>query len=111
MQTFDSDRITDSEHETEGQTAMFQGSIGVLERLLECAEIEACRDLWLAVLGQAIKDARGIRTYHGIVKEAREWFESENEGPGSFLWICRVLCLDPEAVKSTVEKEYYYEAA
>ena len=79
--------------------------------LAKSAENEACQDLWQAVLEQAVKDARGTRRYHRIVKEAREWFRSEDENPGSFLWVCRILRLDPEAVRGAVEKEYYYGAA
>jgi len=111
MKSFDSVTNTNYRQRHEGQAAMLSGSIGCIDPLAKSVEIEACKDLWLAVLEQAMKDARGTRTYHTIVKEAREWFKSEDEGPGSFLWVCRILCLDPEAIRSTVEKEYYYEAA
>ena len=111
MKSFDSVAITNNDYRMEAQTAMLQGSIGCIDQLIESVEIDACKDLWLAVLEQAIKDARGTRIYYSVVEEARDWFKSENEDPGSFLWICRLLGLDPEAVKNTVEKEYYYEAA
>jgi hypothetical protein len=90
---------------------MLQGPIGCIEHPVQSVEIEACRNLWLAVLEQAVKDARGARRYHSIVKEAREWFKNEDEDPGSFLWVCRILRLDPEAVRGAVEREHYYEAA
>ena len=102
---------TTQDHDLEAQAALVGEHIDCIEQLIEDAEIEACKDLWLAVLEQAIKDARGTRIYYSVVEEARDWFKSENEDPGSFLWICRLLGLDPEAVKNTVEKEYYYEAA
>jgi len=111
MKSFDSVAITNNDYRTEAQTAMLQGSIGCIDQLMESVEMDACKDLWLAVLEQAVKDARGTRTYHSIMREAREWFRSENEDPGSFLWICQLLGLDPEAVRGTVAKEYYCEAA
>jgi hypothetical protein len=86
-------------------------SIGCINPLVEGGEIEACKDLWLAVLEQAVKDARGTRRYHSIVEEARDWFRSEDEDPGSFLWVCRILFLDPEAVRAAVERDCYSEAA
>jgi hypothetical protein len=45
------------------------------------------RELWSAVLGQAIEDLTDSRAgTEGY--SARLWFESDNHEPGSFLWIC-----------------------
>ena len=65
----------------------------------------SCRRLWAAVLEQAIKDARGGRTYHIITEEARTWFRSQNEDVGSFIWICRTLDLDPSYVRGKVKQQ------
>ena len=68
-------------------------------------ETRSCRRLWAAVLEQAIKDARGGRTYHIITEEARTWFRSQNEDVGSFIWICRTLDLDPSYVRGKVNQQ------
>ncbi len=63
---------------------------------------DACKELWVAVLGQAIKDTRGDTTGHRghhrpILREAaRAWFGSENREVGSFLWICEILECNPK---------------
>jgi len=111
MKSIHSVPITNQDRHPQAQEAITGGQIERIAWLAKSAENEACEDLWQAVLEQAVKDARGTRRYHSIVKEAREWFRSENEEPGSFLWVCRILRLDPEAVRGAVEKEYYYEAA
>ena len=111
MESIHSVPTTNQDRNPEAQEAIVGGQIDRIARLAKSAENEACKDLWLAVLEQAVKDARGTRRYHRIVKEAREWFRSEDEDPGSFLWVCRILCLDPEAVRGAVEREHYYEAA
>jgi hypothetical protein len=61
------------------------------------------RRLWAAVLEQAVKDARGGRTYHIITEEAQAWFHSKKEGVGSFIWVCRILDLDPSYVREKVD--------
>ncbi len=63
------------------------------------------RRLWAAVLEQAVKDARGGRTYHIITEEARAWFRSKKEGMGSFIWVCRILDLDPGYVRRKVDQQ------
>ena len=63
------------------------------------------RRLWAAVLEQAVKDARGGRTYHIITEEARAWFRSKNENVGSFIWVCRILDLDPCYVRAKVDQQ------
>jgi hypothetical protein len=58
---------------------------------------ETCKRLWIAVLKQAIKDARG--NYHRNREKALSWFNSENQGTGSFLWICNILSLNPNVTR------------
>ena len=111
MQSFESVTNTNHGQRNEGQAAKLAGPIGRVDPLAESVEIEACKDLWLAVLEQAVKDARGTRRYYSIVEEAREWFRSEDENPGSFLWVCRILFLDPAAIRDAVERDYCSEAA
>jgi hypothetical protein len=53
------------------------------------------RELWSAVLGQAIEDLRDTKTGY----RTRLWFASDNYGPGSFLWICDSLELDALSVR------------
>lgn len=65
---------------------------------------EACKKLWIAVLEQAIKDAQfELAAYKAhvinIFKEsALEWFHSEEQGIGSFLWICALLHIEPTSI-------------
>jgi hypothetical protein len=67
----------------------------------------ACRRLWAAVLEQAIKDARDetskpLRFERPDGQSAQHWFGSENDGIGSFLWICEMLDLEPRFVRTLV---------
>ena len=61
---------------------------------------EAYRNLWIAVLKQAIKD----------MERSRPWFEDGNKETGSFQWICSVLDLNPRSIKRLIiykgEKEF-----
>ena len=66
--------------------------------------------IWEAVLTSAMSDLNGpseqeIRDYIFCVKEdARQWFNSDSEETGSFLWVCFTLGLDPSAVRRRVEE-------
>jgi hypothetical protein len=63
---------------------------------------ESCRRLWVAVLEQAIDDLERGYVYAG---RAQAWFESDNEGVGSFLWICRMLNIDPDYARKGVSRK------
>lgn len=70
---------------------------------------DGSRKLWFAVLEQAAKDAEGdMRGPYGkyITEGARAWFFSKNQGIGSFLWVCLMLDLNPEVVRSILAKKY-----
>ena len=56
------------------------------------------RELWAAVLKQAIEDAQ---KYIGsfAMEKAHQWFKNESDEVGSFLWICSILDLAPESIK------------
>lgn len=59
------------------------------------------RELWSAVLGQAIEDLTDSRAgSEGY--SARLWFESDNHEPGSFLWICDHLELEASSIRRGV---------
>jgi hypothetical protein len=55
------------------------------------------RDLWAAVLKQAIKDAK--QSINSSLTSPGLWFSSNNHTVGSFLWICGVLNIDPVSVR------------
>ena len=61
---------------------------------------ESCKRLWTAVLEQAIKDARS--NYHRNKEKALSWFSSENQGTGSFLWLCSMLGLNPNLIRTNL---------
>jgi hypothetical protein len=64
--------------------------------------------LWSRVLLQAIWDLSGIKLKlpkkeaSTLQRRTRAWFSSFNDSPGSFIWICHVLSLDPDAVRQRV---------
>jgi hypothetical protein len=54
---------------------------------------EGCKRLWVAVLEQAVDD---LRRGYSHATPARDWFRSDSEEVGSFIWTCRMLGIDPE---------------
>lgn len=64
--------------------------------------------LWSRVLLQAIWDLSGInlklpkKEAPTLQRITRAWFSSFNDLPGSFIWTCHVLSLDPDAVRQRV---------
>jgi hypothetical protein len=72
-------------------------------------EKRSCMALWAAVLIRAYDDYWGKLTNWGeynrerrVVDEARRWFTSDRKGVSSFLWVCEVLGLDPEAIRKRI---------
>ena len=61
--------------------------------------IEPCKRLWTAVLKRAVEDAYSGGMTDVTGEGARVWFQSNNQGVGSFLWICSMLDLNPEFVR------------
>jgi hypothetical protein len=65
-------------------------------------------NLWCHVLQQAIWDVAGIKAklpqkeIPRLRRSARAWFLSSDQTPGSFLWICHTLSLEPAAVRKRV---------
>lgn len=64
---------------------------------------EVYRNLWFAVLKQAIED---VAKYPDeiISESATSWLENECEEIGSFQWVCRILNLNPESIKIFVNQ-------
>ena len=55
------------------------------------------RDLWVAVINLALDDLTSTKT--PLKTRARAWFLSSNRDPGSFIWVCDYLGLEPTAVR------------
>jgi hypothetical protein len=69
------------------------------------ASVAGERRLWRAILRKAFEDVKGLHL-HGTFYErntiqvsAGEWFMSDAQEPGSFLWVCSQLGLDPSALR------------
>ena len=64
--------------------------------------------LWSRVLLQAIWDLAGIKLKvqkseaPRLQRRTRAWFLAKKDSPGSFIWICNILGLDPDAVRDRV---------
>jgi hypothetical protein len=64
--------------------------------------------LWSRVLLQAIWDLAGIklnlpkRDIPRLQRRTRAWLLSADDAPGSFIWICYTLSLEPDVVRSQV---------
>ena len=65
-------------------------------------------ELWTAVILQAIDDL-GRRTRlspRSAQTDAREWFASEDDAVGRFIWACRVIDVDPSFIRSRLAKKH-----
>lgn len=56
--------------------------------------------LWAAVLKQAVLDIKKRSQSHTDYISAYEWMMSKEHYPGTFIWVCDLLNLDPEFVKA-----------
>jgi hypothetical protein len=63
-------------------------------------------ELWTEVILQAIDDMdrRTSSASRSAQDSARQWFASENDGIGSFVWSCRVVDVDPSRVRSALAR-------
>jgi hypothetical protein len=72
---------------------------------------DACKQLWAAVLKQAIKDAQRELSANmfNFKKMSRQsavrWFLSETQEVGSFLWVCSLTRIEPESVLTLLTKK------
>ena len=65
-------------------------------------------ELWTAVILQAIDDL-GRRTRlspRSAQTDAKEWFASEDDAVGSFIWACHVIDIDPSFIRSRLAKKH-----
>jgi hypothetical protein len=82
--------------------------------------------LWSAVLLQAIEDYRRKGTGYEVAvnglklrgwyydremrrdrRRAEQWFKSQNQNVGSYLWICDILQLDPDRVWARIREKNF----
>jgi hypothetical protein len=65
-------------------------------------------ELWTAVIVQAIDDLdRGTSLRpNGAQVSAREWFASNSDEVGSFVWTCHVINVDPSFIRSRLAKKH-----
>jgi hypothetical protein len=65
-------------------------------------------ELWTGVILQAIDDLdrRTSSTPSSAQDSAREWFASESDAVGSFVWSCNVIDVDPHFVRSRLAKKH-----
>ncbi len=64
-------------------------------------------ELWMGVVLQAIDDLgrRTSLTPRSAQDSAREWFASETDAVGSFVWTCHLIDLDPSFIRSAVAEK------
>ena len=64
-------------------------------------------ELWTQVILQAINDLDGRTslTPRSAKDSAREWFPSESDGIGSFIWTCQIINVDPNFIRSQLAKK------
>jgi hypothetical protein len=65
-------------------------------------------ELWTGVILQAIVDLdrRTSLTPRSAQVSAREWFASESDAVGSFIWTCHLIDLDPNFIRSRLAKKH-----
>ena len=66
---------------------------------------------WAAVLTLSIEDAakgpteQELADYTKVrIEDARAWFDSDSEEPGTFLWVCNMLGLEAAGVRKEVNR-------
>ena len=66
-----------------------------------------CEQLWAAVMNRARMDCAGKAATSSDREAARaaQWFGSESEEPGSFLWVCSHLGMCPKMIRSRLPQE------
>jgi hypothetical protein len=65
-------------------------------------------ELWISVILQAIDDLdrRTALSPRSAQYSAREWFASESDEVGSFIWTCHVINVDPDFIRSRLAKKH-----
>lgn len=64
-------------------------------------------ELWTQVILQAINDLHGRTslTPNSAKDSAREWFASDSDSVGSFIWTCQIINVDPNFIRSRLAKK------
>ena len=63
------------------------------------------RELWLAVIKQAVDDALGVPVWDAEdAAEAWEWLMSDDPAEDGFVWCCSVVGLEPAAIRMQLKK-------
>ena len=64
-------------------------------------------ELWTQVILQAINDLDGRTSLTpGSAKDsARQWFASESDAAGSFVWACQIINVEPSFIRSSLAKK------
>lgn len=64
-------------------------------------------ELWTQVILQAINDLdeRTSLTPGSAKDSAREWFASESDAVGSFIWTCQIINVDATFIRSQLAKK------
>ena len=60
------------------------------------------RRLLCAVIKQAYRDATGQGGRKALMRDAREWLNSEKNNPFSYSWICKILNIDPSIIRGSL---------
>ena len=61
----------------------------------------SCKNLWIAVLKQAIEDLNDNKGYH---RWAKQWIDDDNKDLPGFLAICELLELNPDILREKLKK-------
>ncbi len=89
-----------------------------LTTLLPPKRLTAPQRLWAAVLENAVRslEQRGIFNYgkdYNIIRQKRTlqdesltWLQSQLTTPGSFIFICDTLCIDPDFLRERLLRKY-----
>ena len=89
-----------------------------LTTLLPPRRLTAQQQLWAAVLDHAVRslEQRGIFNYgkdYNIIRQKRmlrdeslTWLQSQLTTPGSFIFICDTLCIDPDFLRERLLRKY-----
>ncbi|MFQ5738192.1 MAG: hypothetical protein ACE5JX_04225 [Acidobacteriota bacterium] len=64
-------------------------------------ELAPERRLALGILLQAVRDVADREGWHG---DALDWFFRDDDLPGSLLWVCSLLELQPEGIRRWVDR-------
>jgi hypothetical protein len=64
-------------------------------------------ELWTQVILQAINDLGGRTAFapQSAQDSARQWFASECDGVCSFVWACQIINVDPNFIRSQLDKK------